>query len=96
MKRHRKYRKTLVPLSAVTASIINDETAGFIKILADNQGKILGAAMIGPNASEILQEIALAIRHNLPLIEVASTPHKEDDWNNIVKVAAKKLLLTNN
>lgn len=96
LKRHRKYRKALVPLSAVTASIINDETAGFIKILADTQGKILGAAMIGPNASEILQEIALAIRHNLPLIEVASTPHKEDDWNNIVKVAAKKLLLTNN
>ncbi|MBQ3325670.1 NAD(P)/FAD-dependent oxidoreductase [Candidatus Saccharibacteria bacterium] len=95
LKRHRKYRKVIIPLSSITASIVHDETAGFIKILADSQGKILGAAMIGPNASEVLQEIALAIRHNLPLIEVASTPHKENDWNNLVRVAAKKLLLTN-
>ncbi len=95
LKRHRKYQKVIIPLSNTTASFIHDDTAGFIKILADSQGKILGAAMIGPNASEVLQEIALAIRHNLPLIEVASTPHKEDDWNNIVKIAAKKLLLTN-
>lgn len=95
LKRHRKYKKALSPLSAVTASIVNDEIAGFLKILADGQGKILGAAMIGPNASEVLQEIALSIRHNLPLIEIASTPHKENDWNNLVKVTAKKLLLTN-
>ncbi len=95
-KRRRKYRKILVPLSAVSASIVHHEKIGFIKIMIDHQGKILGAAMIGPTAPTVLQEIALSIRHNLPLIQIASTPHKEDDWGNIVKVAARKLLAKKN
>ena len=92
MKRNRKYRKALVPLSATTAAIIRNYKFGFLKLLADSQGKILGAAMVGPNASEVLQEVALAMRHGLPLIQVASTPHRTNDWNNIVKIAARKLL----
>lgn len=93
-KKSRKYRKTIVPLSATNASITNDYKIGFLKILADSQGKVLGASMIGPHAADVMQELSLAIRHGLPLIQIASTPHASNEWNNIVKIAARKLLTT--
>ena len=60
--------------------------------MTDSQGKVLGATMVGPNAADVLQELALAIRHQIPLIQVASTPHSASAWTNLVKTAARKLL----
>lgn len=93
-KKSRKYRKTLVPLSSTMAAVTNDFKIGFLKVMADREGKVVGASMIGPHAADVAQEVSLAIRHGLPLIQIASTPHANGEWNNIVKVAARKLLTT--
>jgi len=92
MKRAKKYRKAAVPLSAAMASTTADNKIGFLKVMADHQGKVLGATMVGPHAADVLQEIALAIRHGLPLVQVASTPHPAEEWGNLVKIATRKLL----
>ena len=92
-KKPRKYCKTVVPLSATSVAMTEDFKIGFLKLIADGQGKLMGASMIGPCASDVLQELALAIRHGLPVIQVASTPHASSEWSNIVKIAAKKLLI---
>ncbi len=90
----RKYKRALVPLSNVSASTTADFRIGFLKILADTQGKVLGATMVGPHAADVLQEISLAIRHGLPLVQIASAPHPASEWTAIVRVAARKLLLS--
>ena len=91
-KSSKKYKKVVVPLTATVAATTSGKVDGFIKIMADNQGKILGAVMMGPHATDVLQEIALAIRHNLPLVQVASTPHPAEEWGNLVKIAARQLI----
>ena len=91
-KKNRKYLKALVPLSATNAALVNDYKIGFIKLMADVQGKLLGAAMIGPDAASAMQELALALRHDIPLIQVAGTPHPNASWNNLIKIAARKVL----
>ena len=91
-KQAKKYKKAAVPLSAVIASVKHRKRIGFLKIMTDGQGKVLGATMVGPNAADVLQELALAIRHQIPLIQVASTPHSASAWTNLVKIAARKLL----
>lgn len=91
VKRSRKYRKVVVPLSEVISSTTSDFRIGFLKVLVDHQGKILGATMLGPSAAECLQEFAMAIRHGLTLVQIASTPHPAGEWTAIVKVATKKL-----
>lgn len=91
-RRAKKYKKIMIPLSAISASVTADFRIGFLKLLADHQNKVLGATMVGPCAALILQEVALAIRHNLSLTELASTPHAANDWGAIVKIAARKLL----
>ncbi|MBQ3309085.1 NAD(P)/FAD-dependent oxidoreductase [Candidatus Saccharibacteria bacterium] len=91
-KRSKKYRKVLVPLSAVRAAITQDNRIGFLKLLADKDGKVLGATAVCPEAEDVLQEVALAIRHNLPLVQIASTPHSASSWTELVRLAAKSLV----
>lgn len=92
-KRGRRYKKAIVPLGSVNASITNDFKIGFLKVMSDVQGKVLGATMVGPNAADVMQEVALAVRHGLPVVQIASTPHVAGEWGALVKEAARKLLI---
>ena len=92
IKRDRKYKKAIIKLDEITASKIYSINHGFIKLLSDKGGHIIGASVVCPSASLIAGELALAIRHNLTALEVASTPHPMNHYNYMVKLAAKKLV----
>jgi len=48
------------PFSALGRAIIHGETGGFVKIVADGKtGRMLGAHIVGPNATELIAEPAL-------------------------------------
>ncbi|MDA8169914.1 MAG: dihydrolipoyl dehydrogenase [Nitrospiraceae bacterium] len=52
------------------------EIAGFVKVLADaSTDKIIGAHIIGAHASDLIQEMAVAIRNGLTARQVAGTIH---------------------
>lgn len=92
IKRDRKYKKSLVKLSDLTASKIYNFDYGFIKLLVDRSNHILGASIVAPHAELMIHEIALAIRHNLTALELASTPHSINSCSYLIKLAAKNLL----
>ena len=92
VKRDLKYSKAILPLSAVSAATVKDFKLGFVKMLSNSQGKILGATMMAPNAVANLQEVALCIRHGLSVVEIASTPHPNGEWSELIRLAAKKLV----
>ncbi|MBQ3474020.1 NAD(P)/FAD-dependent oxidoreductase [Candidatus Saccharibacteria bacterium] len=92
MKRDRKYLKATIKLDEICASKISDFNYGFIKLLANKNFQIVGATIVAPNAKLIAEEIALARRHNLTALELASTPHPINSYNYLVKLVAKKLL----
>ena len=93
IRRDRKYKKSIVKLNEIPASKINDFSHGFIKLLADKKNdRIIGATIVAPNAEFLSAEIAIAIRHNLTAIELASTPHPTNDYSYLIKLAAKNLI----
>lgn len=92
IKRDRKYNKVVVPLSDVTASKITDFSDGFVKLIADKSGKIVGATIMAPEAELMAGEIAVAVRHRLSALEIASTPHAVNSFAMAVKLAAKRLV----
>ena len=52
------------------------KTDGFVKMLADpNDGRILGAACIGPEASELIHEVIVAMHFNATAEQFAKIPH---------------------
>lgn len=91
VKRSIKYKKVIVPTSDSKVALTHDENVGFVKILVDKEGFILGSTIMLPNAAEVIQELSLAVRHHLPLLEIASTPHIKTSWSDLVLIAAKKL-----
>jgi pyruvate/2-oxoglutarate dehydrogenase complex dihydrolipoamide dehydrogenase (E3) component len=52
-----------------------DEREGFLKLIADAKGKLLGATTVSMAAGETINELALAIDRGLSLSDLASTIH---------------------
>ncbi len=55
-----------LPLSRVDRAVADGATEGFIKLVLRGQ-TILGAQVVAPRAAELVQEVALAMQHRLPL-----------------------------
>ena len=69
------------------------EADGHVKIVAEEElGEILGAVVIGPHATDVVQEIALAMRHELTVEELAGTIHAHPTLCEAVLEAAEAWL----
>jgi len=80
------------PLSIIARSNTSDFRDGFVKIITDNRGIILGASVVAPHAAEIIHELVIAMKHKLTSYQIAETPHAFLSWSEAVKVAASKLI----
>ena len=91
IKRDLDIKKSVAPLSLISRSNTSDFRDGFVKIISDKRGMILGATILAPHAAELIHELALAIRQNLTVQEIAETPHAFLSWSEAIRVAAAKL-----
>lgn len=92
IKRDLNINKAIAPLNIVARSNTSDFRDGFVKIITDKKGVIIGATVAAPHAAEIIHELALAVKHGLTARQVADTPHAFLSWSEAVRVAAGKLV----
>lgn len=92
-RRNRKYKKAIIKLDEAIASKTTGCNYGFVKLITDRSSRLLGASIVAPHASLMAEEIALALRHNLTALEIASTPHIMNSYNEAIKLAATKLVI---
>ena len=91
LKRDLRVNKAIAPLSIIARSNTSDFHDGFVKIITDKKGLIIGATVVAPHAAEIIHELALAIKYQISASELAATPHAFLSWSEAVRVAAGKL-----
>lgn len=91
IKRDLSINKAIAPLTMVARSNTSDFRDGFVKLIADKKGVLLGATIVAPHAAELIHEIALAVKHGLTADDVAQTPHAFLSWSEAIRVAAAKL-----
>lgn len=91
IKRDLHINKSIAPLNIIARSNTSDFRDGFVKIITDKKGVILGATVVAPHAAEIIHELALAVKHGLTASDVAATPHAFLSWSEAVRVAASRL-----
>lgn len=60
-------------LDDLDRAIVDGETDGFVKITADDKGRVLGATILGAHAGELLMPLVLAKRHGITLSKLADT-----------------------
>ncbi len=57
-------------------SMVRGETAGFVKMIADaTTGELLGAAVIGPEAVELIHELVVALYFHATAEQLVNIPH---------------------
>lgn len=86
------YRKSLIPLTATTSSLITDDKLGFIKLLVDRSDHLIGATVMSNSADLLISELALAIRLSLPIHQLASSPVVSTSSAELIRLAAHQLI----
>lgn len=61
----KEYKKSVFPMSALGKAQCDNDLEGFIKILADNEGKILGAHIIGAEASALIHQLSISMQNGI-------------------------------
>ena len=84
-------KKAVAPLTIIARSNTTDQREGFVKLIADKKGVLLGATIMAPHAAELIHEIGLAVKHGLTAAQVAETPHAFLSWSEAIRVAAQKI-----
>lgn len=89
-KKNIKVCTGMFPFSSSGKAYITGETEGFVKIVSNSEtGEILGAQMIGPQASNLVHEVAVAMRGELLVDDLASTVHSHPTFSEAVMEAAE-------
>jgi pyruvate/2-oxoglutarate dehydrogenase complex dihydrolipoamide dehydrogenase (E3) component len=91
LKRDLRINKAVATLNIIARSNTSDFRDGFVKIIADKKGVILGGTVVAPHAAEIIHELTLAVKYQLTAAQIAATPHAFLSWSEAVRVAAAKL-----
>ena len=83
------YKVGKFPFLANSRAKVNNETEGFVKILADSKtDKVLGAHIIGPHSGDMIAEIALAMEFGASAEDIARTCHAHPTHTEAIKEAA--------
>jgi dihydrolipoamide dehydrogenase len=89
----RAYRTGRFPFSANGRARTMGESGGFVKVIADAEtDELLGCHIIGPNASDLIQEVVLAFEYRGSSEDIGITVHSHPTLGEAVKEAALGVL----
>jgi dihydrolipoamide dehydrogenase len=89
----RPYTVGRFPYSANGRARTLGQTSGFVKLIADAaSGEILGAHIVGPNASELISEVVLGMEYRATAEDIGETVHAHPTLSEATKEAALAVL----
>jgi dihydrolipoamide dehydrogenase len=92
-KQYPSVRAASVQYQATGIGWAYNQRDGLAKIIADNEtGRIYGGLVVGYHGTDVIQEIALAMRHGLGVEHLANTIHAHPTFCEAVQMAARHWL----
>lgn len=80
------------PFAANGKSLTFGENSGFIKLIKEKEtGRIVGGCIVGLHATDLIAEVALAIKNNLKAHDIIETIHAHPTTAEVVHEAALSL-----
>lgn len=80
---------TKLPMKHVPRALVARDTRGFLSLVRDRKtDRLLGARVLAPEGSELLPEIALAIKHGITVTQLRESFHAYLTLGEAVKLAA--------
>lgn len=88
------FRAAKYPFGDHGKSMVRGETRGFVKLIAARDtGRILGGACVGPEASELIHEIVVAMHFGGTAGDLARVPHYHPTLSEIWTYPAEELAI---
>ncbi len=85
-----EYDKTKIPWAASGRALSLGRSEGFTKLLWDKEtSRVLGGAIVGPNAGDLIAEIGLAIEMGADAADIGLTVHPHPTLSETVAFAAE-------
>jgi dihydrolipoamide dehydrogenase len=85
-----KIEKTKIPWTASGRALSLGRPEGFTKLLWDKEtGRVIGGAIVGPNAGDLIAEIGLAIEMGADAADIGMTIHPHPTLSETVAFAAE-------
>lgn len=92
-EKERPYKKVKFPWSASGRALAMNEKRGFTKLLVHPEnGRILGAGIVGKDAGELIAEVALAIEMAANATDISLTVHPHPTLSETILEAAELYL----
>ena len=78
-----------VPMQTSGRALTTDKTAGYLKIIADNDEQLLGVRIVGARASDTIAEATLALKMGASLTDISTTMHAHPTFPETLVEAAE-------
>jgi len=90
LEEERKVKIGKFPFSACARAVIGKQPQGFVKLIADGGNDvIIGGSVCGPEATEIINEICLAIQEKITVTELGHLIHAHPTLSESIMEAAE-------
>ncbi len=87
-----EYKVGKFPFTASGKATASGNRDGFIKLISDKKtDKILGAHMVGLNVTEMITEIVLARKKDVPVLDIIKTIHPHPTMSEAIMEAAAQI-----
>jgi pyruvate/2-oxoglutarate dehydrogenase complex dihydrolipoamide dehydrogenase (E3) component len=86
-----RFRVATYPFNDHGKSMTMGETDGFVKLITAESGEIIGGAVVGPHAAELIHEIVVAMHFRATAAQLASVPHYHPTLSEIWTYPAEDL-----
>ncbi len=83
------YKKAVFPWMASGRALSVDRSEGFTKLIFNEKGRVIGGAIVGVNAGELISEVALAIEMGADVEDLALTIHPHPTLSESIMMAAE-------
>lgn len=81
---------SILPLEVVPRALVDRDTTGLVKLVADEtDGRLLGAHILGEGAGDVIQAAVMAIKYQATVDEIADTFHPYLTMAEALKLAAQ-------
>jgi dihydrolipoamide dehydrogenase len=85
-----KYGKGVFPWAASGRSLSLGRSEGMTKLLFDEaDDRVIGAGIVGPNAGDLISEVALAIEMGADAVDIGQTIHPHPTLSETINFAAE-------
>ena len=76
------------PMRASGRALTTGHTDGFVRVVSGDGGVVLGGQAVGPEASELIAELTVAVQEGLTTSQLAETTHAHPTLSEAVREAA--------